>query len=226
MKMNTQKITVPNKLSEITLGQYQKFSKVISKDPDLDFLRKKTIEIFCGVNLSNVDQFKYTSIIEATEVINKMFDEKPKLIESFEKDGTEFGFIPVLTDMSFGEFVDLDTLMNDWDTMDQAMGVLFRKIKMKHKDQYTIEDYDSDKRAEMKDMPLDIALGAIFFLENLRKELLTHLESYLQSKMKQLSPQMKKHYTKISGGGQPSISLQEPTSQNLKQSQISIMDHV
>ena len=219
--MKTQKLTVPNKLSEITLGQYQKFNKVISKDPDLDFLRKKTVEIFCGVPLANVDQYKYTSIVEVTEIINKMFEEKPKLIQRFEKNGTEYGFIPVLTDMTFGEFVDLDTLMSNWDTMDDAMGVLFRKVKQKHKDQYLIEEYDSDKRVNMKDMPLDVALGAIFFLQSLRKESLRHLESFLEKKMTQLSPQMKQHFMTTLDGGQPSIKLEKVTSQNLKRSQSS-----
>lgn len=217
--MKTQKLTVPNKLSEITLGQYQKFNKVISKDPDLDFLRKKTVEIFCGVPLANVDQYKYTSIVEVTEIINKMFEEKPKLIQRFEKNGTEYGFIPVLTDMTFGEFVDLDTLMSDWDTMHDAMGVLFRKVKQKHKDQYLIEEYDSDKRVNMKDMPLDVALGAIFFLQSLRKESLRHLESFLEKKMTQLSPQMKQLFMTTLDGGQPSIKLEKVTSQNLKRSQ-------
>lgn len=217
--MKTQKLTVPNKLSEITLGQYQKFNKVISKDPDLDFLRKKTVEIFCGVPLANVDQYRYTSIVEVTEIINKMFEEKPKLIQRFEKNGTEYGFIPVLTDMTFGEFVDLDTLMSDWDTMDDAMGVLFRKVKQKHKDQYLIEEYDSDKRVNMKDMPLDVALGAIFFLQSLRKESLRHLESFLEKKMTQLSPQMKQLFMTTLDGGQPSIKLEKVTSQNLKRSQ-------
>ena len=140
-----------------------------------------------------------------------MFEEKPKLIQRFEKNGVEYGFIPVLTDMSFGEFVDLDTLMNDWDTMDEAMGVLFRKIKQRHKDQYLIEDYDSEKRANMKDMPLDVALGAIFFLQSLRKESLEHLESYLQNKLQNLSPQMKQHFMKTLAGGQPFIKLEKVT---------------
>ena len=207
--MKTQKLTVPNKLSELTLGQYQKFNMILGKDPDLDFLRKKTVEIFCGVPLPEVDQYKFTSIVEVTEIINKMFEEKPKLIQRFEKNGTEYGFIPVLTDMTFGEFVDLDTLMSDWDTMDEAMGVLYRKVKEKHKDQYLIEDYDSDKRENMKDMPLDVALGAIFFLQSLRKECLKHLEFYLQKQVRKLSPQMRKHLERLSAGGQPSIKLQK-----------------
>ena len=44
--MITKTLKVPNDLSEITLGQYQRFNKVLSKDPEEDFLQKKTIEIF------------------------------------------------------------------------------------------------------------------------------------------------------------------------------------
>lgn len=213
--MQTQKITVPDKLSEITLGQYQKFNRVLSKNPDLDFLRKKTIEIFCGVKLENVDQFKYTSIIKVTEVINKMFETEPKLIQRFEYKGQELGIIPVLTDMSFGEFVDLDHSISDWETMDQAMSILFRKIEIKHKDNYLIEEYNSDNKIDLKDMPLDVALGAIFFLENLRRELLTHLEAYLQMKMQKVSPAMKELFLKTLAGGQHSINSQTQTLQSL-----------
>ena len=106
--MKTQKLTVPNKLSEITLGQYQKFNKILGKDPDLDFLRKRQLRsLWSGA--CKCRSVKYTSIVEVTEIITKMFEEKPKLIQRFEKNGVEYGFIPVLTDMSFGEFVDLDT---------------------------------------------------------------------------------------------------------------------
>jgi hypothetical protein len=35
------KLKIPNKLSELTLGQYQKFSKIYSKDADQDFVQKK-----------------------------------------------------------------------------------------------------------------------------------------------------------------------------------------
>ncbi|MFB0968332.1 MAG: hypothetical protein QMB04_02375, partial [Pseudomonadales bacterium] len=56
--------------------------------------------------------------VEVIEVLNKMFEQKPKHNLRFDHNGKEYGFIPVLTNMSFGEFVDLDLLMSDWDTMD------------------------------------------------------------------------------------------------------------
>lgn len=199
--MLTKKLTVPNKLSELTIGQYQKFNKVLGSNPDNDFLQKKTIEIFCGVELNQVDRYKYSSIVEVIEVLNKMFEQKPKHNLNFEHKGKEYGFIPELANMSFGEFVDLDLLMSDWDTMDQAMAVLYRKIKNKYKDNYTIEEYNSEKTDNMKEMPLDVALGAIFFLENLNKELMNHILVYLQKQEKTMPPQLKQSFTKIMDGG-------------------------
>ena len=124
--MITKALKVPNSLSEITLGQYQKFNKVLSEEPDEDFLQKKTIEIFCQVNLADVNQYKYSSIVQVIEIINKMFEQKPTLIKRFKHKGQELAFIPKLDEMSFGEFVDLDLLLSDWETMDEAMVVLDR----------------------------------------------------------------------------------------------------
>ena len=81
--MLTQELKVPNKLEELTLGQYQKFNKALSGDPDNDFLHKKTIEIFCGVDMAEVSNYKYTSITQVVGILNKMFEEKPKLINRF-----------------------------------------------------------------------------------------------------------------------------------------------
>ena len=44
--MQNFKLTVPNKLSELTLMQYQKFIKLLLDDNEEDFLYKKMIEIF------------------------------------------------------------------------------------------------------------------------------------------------------------------------------------
>lgn len=202
--METKTLKVPNKLSEITLGQYQQFNKVLSKEPEEDFLQKKTIEIFCGVDIASVNQYKYSSIIQVIEVINKMFEQKPSLIKRFKYKGNELAFIPKLDEMTFAEFVDLDLLMSDWDTMDEAMAVLYRKIENSHKHNYTIEAYDSDKTQDMKQMPLDVALSSLFFLESLSKELTNHILLFLENKMEELPTEQKLNLLKISDGGQVS----------------------
>ena len=40
-------INVPTSLSEVTLGQYQKFLKIAEENPECNFLNAKMIEIFC-----------------------------------------------------------------------------------------------------------------------------------------------------------------------------------
>ena len=119
----------------------------------------------------------------------------------------EFGFIPKLDDMTYGEFVDLDTLMSDWETMDQAMSVMFRKVKDSYKDKYTIEDYNIDANIDMKSMPLNVVFGAIFFLQSLGKELMKHTLNSLTRKAHKMNPQQKETLMKILDGGQHFIPL-------------------
>ena len=213
--MATIKLKVPNKLSEITLGQYQKFSKIDVKNADEDFLQKKTIEIFCGVDLKDVNKIKYTSIVRVIGIINKMFNQKAVFIDRFKMANQEFGFIPKLDDMTYGEFVDLDTLMSDWETMDQAMSVMFRKVKDSYKDKYTIEDYNIDANIDMKSMPLNVVFGAIFFLSNLRNELMKLILNYSAKEIKKITPHQRQVLEQSGDGIAQCIASLERTSRNL-----------
>ena len=200
--MKTQTLKVPNKLNELTLGQYQKFNKVISGEPDNDFLQRKTIEIFCNVDITEVGNYKYSSIAQVVSIINKMFKEKPRLIDRFNYNGKQFGFIPKLDDITFGEFVDLDLLMGDWETMDKAMAILFREVTDSKGSKYIIEPYNSERENNFKNMPLDVALGALFFLESLNTELTRHIKIYLQKETKRLTPRQRKALMKVMDGTQ------------------------
>jgi hypothetical protein len=142
------------------------------------------IEIFCGIPLSDVNKIKYSSIQKVISVITKMFNEKPKLKEIFNLGGIDYGFHPQLADMTFGEFVDADTFAGDWETMDKAMSVLYRPVKDNFRNSYLIEDYNGETKEFMKEMPLDVAFGAIFFLSNLRSELIQLILHYSAAEMK------------------------------------------
>ena len=215
MAMIKQKIKVPNKLAEITLGQYQKFSKIYTKDVDQDFLQKKMIEIFCGIPLADVNKIKYNSIQKVIEVILKMFNERPKLKKTFRLGNIDLGFHPQLSEMTFGEFVDADTFSGDWETMDKAMSVLYRPIKDKFNDRYLIEDYDGETKEFMKQIPLDVAFGAIFFLSNLRNELMKIILNFSAKEMKKLSQRQVQALEKNGVGTAQCIHLLERMSQDL-----------
>lgn len=180
MKVN---LTIPTTLNEITLGQYQEYAKL--QDLTETDLQLKTIEIFCNVPPIVVRNMKATDIVEICGIINNMFDTKHQLISMFKMNGVEFGFIPSLEDLSFGEYVDLDTFIGDNDNLHRAVNVLYRPIEHRKGNRYTIKDYDPNTSEIAKDMPLDAVLGAVVFFYNLGKDLSTVMLNSLDKKNEQ-----------------------------------------
>lgn len=179
MKVN---ITVPENLSEITLEQYQKFERINNEEnQDTSFLMHKMVEIFCNIDLKDIAKVRYSDVQKIIAQINEAFNVKHKLIRTFEMQGVEFGFIPVLDDMTLGEYVDLDENLSDWDKMHKAMSVLYRPITLRKGERYQIEEYDGMKYQDvMKKMPLDVVMGAMVFFYHLNRELLQTTLNFLQ----------------------------------------------
>lgn len=171
-------INVPSSLSEITLGQYQKFLKIAENNPDGNFLNAKMIEIFCGIPLSDSYKLKMSSVTAILDILNEMLSQTPKHVERFKMNSVEYGFIPDLDEMSLGEYIDLDNNASKWEQMHVAMNVLYRPIKTSKVGKYNIEEYDVKFPEVMKDMPLDAAIGSLFFFYNLGMELANHTIAY------------------------------------------------
>ena len=164
-------VYIPDTLSEITLGQYQKYLKIQSENEDENFLAIKMIEIFCGLRGDTIMAMKAKSIRDITAILTNMFNEKPQLVREFKIGKVNYGFIPKLEDMSFGEYIDLDTYIGDMENIHRAMNVLYRPIKQKYKDRYLIEDYTGEDPEVMKSMPMDAVLSSIIFFYNLGMDL-------------------------------------------------------
>jgi len=165
------KVKVPTTLSELTLSQYQKYLKIQSENEDNTFIAQKMIEIFCNLPLEKVIRMKWRDVKEITEELGELFDRESTFIKKFTYKNQNYGFIPNLDEISFGEFVDLDSCLQDWQRMHHAMQILYRPIDIQVRGRYNIKDYDGVLDDEMKDIPLNIALGSVFFLLNLGKEL-------------------------------------------------------
>ena len=171
-------INVPTSLSEVTLGQYQKFLKIAEDNPEGNFLNAKMIEIFCGIPLSDSYKLKMSSVTAIIDILNELLSQTPKRVEQFTMNGVQYGFIPDLDEMTLGEYVDLDGSASDWNNMHVAMNVLYRRIKIKKSGKYNIVDYNVENPEKMKDMPLDAAIGSLFFFYNLGMELSKHTILY------------------------------------------------
>ena len=198
---------IPDTLSEITLGQYQKYLKYQKDNDDENFLAIKMIEVFCGLRNQTVRAMKAKSIRDITRILTDMFNEKPELVKQFQMKGITYGFMPDLENMSFGEYIDLDTFIGDHQNIHKAMAVLYRPITQSYKDKYTIEKYTGDKYEDMVHMPMDAVLGSILFFYHLGMELSTAMLNSLEDQEEENLVQYLSSIKSGDGINQFSVSL-------------------
>jgi len=213
MKVN---LRIPNSLNELTLGQYIEFSNLnITKESEVHL---RMIEIFCNIPREVVRNMKAVDITDVCSIINGMFDTKHQLLTSFTLNGVEYGFIPSLEDMSFGEYVDLDTFIGDNDNLHRAMNVLYRPIELKQGNRYILKDYNPDTSEVAKDYPLDAVFGALVFFYNLGKDLSTAI---LNSSSKENEANLV-HYLTSQQNGDGTIASMESLTEILQSLNISL----
>ena len=178
-------IVIPTSLSEIPLKSYQEFMKVVEKSNDEEFIGQKTIEIFCGLKMKDVVKVKWSDVKSLTLHLNEIFKAKPKFQATFKIDNTEFGFIPNLEDMTFGEYIDLESNISNVETFHKAMAVMYRPITKKVKDRYEIFEYTgTDEFSDvMKFAPLNVVLGATLFFSTLGSDLVQHTLTSLEKEI-------------------------------------------
>jgi hypothetical protein len=214
-------IVIPTSLSEIPLKSYQEFMRVVEKSNDEEFIGQKTIEIFCGLKMKDVVKVKWSDVKELTVHLNEIFKAKPKFQATFKIQDTEFGFIPNLEDMSFGEYIDLESNISNVETFHKAMAVMYRPITKKHKERYEIFEYTgTDEFSElMKYAPLNVVMGATVFFSSLGNDLVQHTLTYLENQMKTnkklMTTAKERNLIKDGDGIIQSMQLLKATLQNL-----------
>lgn len=174
--------TIPETLRDIKLSQWQQYLDVLEKNKDAeasDFLMKKLLGIFCGIEFKDVDKLGLNVFDDTIQHLHNILNSKPELVKTFKMTGTdgvtvEFGLIPNFDKMSYGEFVDLEKYIFVDKDLHRAMAVMYRPIKLRSgKDSYLIHDYKGTEYLAdvMKSTPLDVALGSRFFFYRLATKL-------------------------------------------------------
>jgi len=195
-------IRVPTSLNDIPLYQYQQFIKAFENSEELtdEYAGLKMLEIFCGLKTDESLKVKVADIKKITDKLNKALSEKPLLITRFKLGKTEFGFVPQLDELTFGEFVDIENNVGDWETMHKAMAVLYRPVVQRVGKKYEIEEYRGDSWHDaMLNMPASVAISAINFFFHLENDLLKATLAY--SDLAETPVQQDKQTTLTNNGG-------------------------
>lgn len=199
------KIKYPTKLSEIPLGNYQKWMNTAQNSNDTELVAHKFVEIFLGVKLNDVRNMNAKDVNFFIEEVTKVLSSKPQFKNRWKYGNTELGLIPDLENMSWGEYIDIESNLMDIKNWNKALAVLYRPIIETHKDTYKIAKYTADEKMHdaMKYAPLDIALGVQVFFCNLEKELLEHTLSSLNKMMNKTMNEKTntaKHHNSVNNG--------------------------
>lgn len=182
-------LLIPTSLDEIPLKAYQDFRKTVDGSNDEIFISEKMVSLFCGIELKDVVKIKATDLADMVEHFNRLFAVKTPFKQRFKIGDIEFGFIPNLETISWGEYIDAEKYLGSWENMHKAMAVLYRPITKTKGDKYEIMDYEGTAEFAdlMKFTPVSIAMGASVFFWTLGLELLEALADYLERETKKMS---------------------------------------
>jgi hypothetical protein len=165
----------------ISIENYVKVFKI--KDIFSDsYLAAKILNIVTGAPLDLLLEVNYNKVNYLSSYIMALFpQDKPNFKDRFELNGVHYGFLPTWQEVSFAEYVDLDTLITKkpdemLDYIHIITAIMYRPIiedKGEHK--FKIEKYDSDtmlERADLFKKHLDIKFflgGQFFFIQFAKK---------------------------------------------------------
>lgn len=161
----------------LNIEDYVKIYKVKDLFED-EFLKAKVVSLMTDCPVETLLEAENHKVEFLATTIFAMVPKPPyKLIDRFVLDGVEYGYLPSYKEITYGEFVDLDTLLTK--KPDEIMNyfhiiasIMYRPIvSQKSKHNFKIEKYDVPKmqeRAELFKKKLDIkfVLGGQFFFIN------------------------------------------------------------
>ena len=200
------KIKLPENKSEITLGKYQRYVKLLERDLDVYSFNRRKLEIFTDLSFQDTAKVTQVDFEFCLNQIDKALNEEVGFVSRFKLAGIEFGFIPNINDitseemkhiealdnLSIGEFVDSSNNSNSLDSLHKLLAVLFRPITNKDSfGNYEIAEYNgTNKYSElMKQVPLNVSDGALFFFINLSIELQNYIQKSMMEEQKKVTQQ-------------------------------------
>jgi hypothetical protein len=191
-------VNLPTSWQDIKLKEYLAYQKALKPYEGVEDYHsisfEKAINHFCNISTEDLYSIPVESYNGLYDTVKEVFKEgyDLPLVHRFTILSTEFGFIPNLNEMSYGEYLDLVTYFKDmWANMPTIMSILYRPVVESDERTYSISTYtgtneDTEELFKEK-LTMDIVWGAIGFFLNLQKDLLKGTLIFLAKEMKNLT---------------------------------------
>ena len=174
-------VTVPTEWKDITIAEYQRYLQIAkSKRKTRD---DEIIAMFCKIDKELIKKLKLKDKKILVDKVNKFVNSKNELEleKRIEFKGKVYGFVPNLSRITTGEFVDIEEYgKNINENLHRIMSVLYREVDKEVGKFYSVKPYDPDELEidKFKELPMSITLSAIDFFFRLGKNLLEDLNNY------------------------------------------------
>ena len=180
------KLTIPTELSEITLGQLQSISDIENAELENTERQKQIVELLTGVDRQTIDVFRLSDLQRVYEKLLYLSKKDNRLTKFVTIDDVKYGFHPNLSNISTGEFADLDSLCQDFnENLHLIMAVLYRPVTLEKLGKYQIEKYKGsiEERANLfkTKMPANIVNGALVFFWILGNDYLKNTQEFSEA---------------------------------------------
>lgn len=165
----------------ITIDLYSKIFKIKDLFTE-EYFTAKLVSICTNAPVDVLLESDYEKItFIAAHILSLLPKETPKFVDKFELDGVEYGFFPNWRDLTYAEFVDMDTISTKkqdemLNMLHVLCAVMYRPITNKRSEHdFDIEKYDVKtmvKRSELFKTKLDVryVLGAqTFFIKFVKR---------------------------------------------------------
>jgi len=195
-----------NSWDDVTLEKWAKLINNKNKSKSNEAL--DTIKILSDIPTNLIKELSLNDISKILNKIAKLQEsEDTKLKNIIKVDGVEYGFHPNLSEITIGEYADIETYLKDGveNNLENLMSVLYRPIVEKEGKYYSIKAYDSATtriRAEkFKKMKARDVNSSLFFFWIFVQELLKTLPQYLMEQNQEILNKVQMNNLQTNGIG-------------------------
>ena len=173
-------------MADITVKQYRKIDAINAKEGTKKWLIE-SVSIFCNISKAQTKKLTLDELNRIGAILKRLEDpdgNNQTLTRKINYKGLNYGFHPKLSDLTVGEFADLETYCERgmFENLNGIMSILYRPVKTDAGDFYTIEEYEGSKEENYWDeLTMDIVLGAVNFFLSIGESLVKDSHSFLKA---------------------------------------------